>query len=218
MITNIWTLLGIMTGAGAFGGLVNYFMERRDDPGKSSLARSLVVGIGASYLVPLFLNMISSDLMRQLDQDAGRLLVFVGFCLIAAIASSAFIRSLSDKVLKEAQEAKRTSQELREAMAPILLRETEAAPEEVRPNKRLEAASFDPETSEVLFALASGKYAWRTVDGLHQQTGLESAPIETHLENLLQGGYAVCREDPQGIKRWAITAAGRKAWVEVEAR
>jgi len=53
-------------------------------PDKSSLLRSLVIGIGASFLVPLFLNMISSDLMRQMDQDAGKLLVFVGFCLIAA--------------------------------------------------------------------------------------------------------------------------------------
>jgi DNA-binding MarR family transcriptional regulator len=70
----------------------------------------------------------------------------------------------------------------------------------------------------VLFALASGRYAWRTVDGLHHQTGLDRAVIETHLQSLIQGGYVVCREDAQGIKRWAITAAGRKAWVEVEAR
>jgi hypothetical protein len=89
MITNIWTLLAIMVVAGAFGGLINYFIERRDSPDKSSILRSLVVGIGASFLVPLFLNMISSDLMRQMDQDVGKLLVFVGFCLIAAITSSA---------------------------------------------------------------------------------------------------------------------------------
>jgi hypothetical protein len=63
MTSNIWTLLGIMTLAGAFGGLINYFIERRDNPEKSSLLRSLVVGIGASLLVPLFLRMISSSLM-----------------------------------------------------------------------------------------------------------------------------------------------------------
>jgi DNA-binding MarR family transcriptional regulator len=218
MIPNIWTLLGIMMFAGAFGGLVNYFIERRDSPEKSSILRSLVVGVGASFLVPLFLNMISSDLMRQLDQDAGKLLVFVGFCLIAAITSSAFIRSLSDKILKEASEAKRLSKELNDAMMPILLRETEAASEEVKLKIANGAESLDPETSEVLFALASGRYAWRTVDGLHHQTGLDRAVIETHLQSLIQGGYVVCREDAQGIKRWAITAAGRKAWVEVEAR
>ncbi len=216
MIPNIWTLLGIMTLAGAFGGTINYFIERRDNPENSSILRSLVVGIGASYLVPLFLNMISSNLMDQLDQDGGKLLIFVGFCLIAAITSSGFIRSLSDKVLKEASEAKRVSKELSNAMTPILLRETEAAPEEIRLTKRVEAASFDPETSEVLFALASGKYAWRTVEGLHQQTGLDVVPIGTHLQNLLQGGYVVCKEDEQGIKRWAITPSGRKAWIEVE--
>ena len=215
MISNLWILLGIMTLAGAFGGLINYFIERRDSPDKSSVVRSLVVGIGASYLVPLFLNMISSNLMQQLEVDAGKLLVFIGFCLIAAITSSAFIRSLSDKVLKDASEAKRVSKELHDAMMPVILRETEAAPEEVQPGRRIEAASFDPETSEVLFALASGKYAWRTVDGLHQQTGLDPIAVETHLKNLHEGGFVVPKEDAQGIKRWAVTAAGRKAWIEV---
>ncbi|MBP1646559.1 MAG: hypothetical protein H6Q30_4 [Bacteroidetes bacterium] len=218
MIPNLWTLLGIMTLAGAFGGVINYFIERRDNLEKSSVLRSLVVGIGASYLVPLFLNMISSDLMDKLDRDTSKLLVFVGFCLIAAITSSAFIRSLSDRVLKEASDAKRLSKELNDAMMPILLRETEAAPEEVRLGKGVEAESLDPETSEVLFALVSGKYAWRTVDGLHQQTGLDRAIIERHLQSLIQGGYVVSKADPLGIGRWAITAAGRKARVEVEAR
>ena len=218
MIPNIWTLLGIMTLAGALGGLVNYFIERRDAPEKSSLARSLVVGICASYLVPLFLNMISSDLMRQMDQDASRLLVFVGFCLIAAITSTAFIRSLSDKVLKEASEAKRMSKELKEAMAPILLRETEPATEEAHLSIGVEAGALDAETNEVLCALTSGKFAWRTQDGLHQQTGLDAAAIETHLQNLLQGGYAICKEDEHGIRRWAINASGRKALAEVGSR
>ncbi len=218
MIPNLWTLLGIMIVAGGFGGLVNYFIERRDNPEKSSLLRSLVVGIGASFLVPLFLNMISSDLMRQLDQDAGKLLVFVGFCLVASMTSSAFIRSLSDRILKEASDARRLSQELKSLVMPILLRETEAASEEAKLDKTDGAEALDPETSEVLFALASGKHAWRTLEGLHQQTGLERALIEKHLQSLVDGGYSVCKEDAQGIRRWGITAIGRKAWVEVESR
>jgi len=218
MIPNIWTLLAIMMLAGAFGGLINYFLEKRDSPDKSSLLRSLVIGIGASFLVPLFLNMISSDLMRQMDQDAGKLLVFVGFCLIAAVTSSRFIRSLSDRVLKEAIEAKRLSKELHEAMMPILLRETEAAPEETRLSRGIRQESRDTGTTAVLSALASGKYAWRTLEGLQKQTGLDRAVLETHLQSLVQGGYAVGREDAQGIQRWAITVGGKKAWVEVEAK
>jgi len=218
MIPNIWTLLGIMTVAGAFGGLINYFIERRDNSEKASIVRSLVVGIGASYLVPLFLNMISSDLMRQLDQDAGRLLVFVGFCLIAAITSSAFIRSLSDRVLKEASEAKQLSKELNEAMMPILLRENEPVREEGPLSRGIRDEPIDPETIELLHALASGKYAWRTLDGLHQQTGLDAEQILAHLQNLLQNGHIVSREDRLGVTRWAVTAKGKKESVELEAR
>lgn len=218
MIPSIWTLLGIMTLAGAFGGLINYFIERRDNPERSSVARSLVVGIGASYLVPLFLNMISSSLMQQLELDAGKLLVFIGFCLIAAITSSAFIRSLSNKVLQEAQDAKRLCKEVSDAVMPILLRESEPAADERRASNGEEAASLNAEANEILVALASGKFAWRTMDGLHRQTGMDRIAVETHLKSLHEAGFAVSREDAQGIERWAVTATGRKACEEVEAR
>jgi biotin operon repressor len=215
MTPSLWTLLGIMTLAGAFGGVINYFIERRDSPQKSSIIRSLVVGIGASYLVPLFLNMISSDLLEKLDEDTGKLLVFVGFCLIAAITSSAFIRSLSDRVLKEASEAKRLSKELHDAMMPILLRETEPAPQEVKVRKLNDDEVLGAETNDVLHALASGKYAWRTLDGLQQQTGLNRTHVETRLQLLVQSGYAISREDAQGMRRWAITVAGKEMGVEL---
>jgi len=206
MASSIWTILAVMTFAGAFGGLVNYFIERRDSPEKSSMLRSLVVGIGASYLVPLFLNMISSDLMRQLDQDAGKLLVFIGFCLIAAITSSAFIRSLSDKVLQKAAEAKRLSKELSESMMPILAREMEPPLKRTKMENGEEAIPLDPEARKTLDALGSGKFAWRTIDGLQQQMNLDQDCVEKQLEKLLQGGYVVCREDAGGIKRWGVAA------------
>jgi hypothetical protein len=210
MTPHIWTLLGIMALAGAFGGIINYFIERRDNPQKSSMARSLVVGIGASFLVPLFLNMISSALMQEMDQDSGKLLVFIGFCLIASITSSAFIRTLSDKVLREASEAKRMSKELSDAVMPVLLRETEPAPEEMALKKEHDGPLRDSNASELLDALASGHFAWRTLEGLQQQTTLDRSLLPAVLQDLVDEGLAVCREDGHGIKRWAVSWEGKK--------
>ena len=105
-------LIVVMLSAGTVGGLLNYYTSQSADPDHSSILKSIIAGICASFLVPLFLNMISSNLIDTIrgsantSSDVSKLFVFAGFCLIAAISSSAFIRTLSDRVLAEAKAAK----------------------------------------------------------------------------------------------------------------
>jgi hypothetical protein len=63
MINPMWKIVGVILGGGAFGGLVNFYLSRPDDVPPPAKARSIVVGIAASLLVPLFLNMISNNLI-----------------------------------------------------------------------------------------------------------------------------------------------------------
>jgi hypothetical protein len=123
---------------------------------------------------------------------------------VAAITSSTFIRSLSDKVLKEASDAKRMSKKLNDVMMPMVLRETEPVTPAERTGMQAGDGPRDPEVNKVLSALASGKYAWRTKESLHHQTGLERIALEKHLQDLLQDGAIVCREDGDGVERWAV--------------
>jgi len=74
---HIAIVLGIMVAAGVFGGIVN-FLTRKADPKDNTPARCIIVGMGASFLVPLFLNMISSDLLRSSSDDCRKLLVLTG--------------------------------------------------------------------------------------------------------------------------------------------
>ena len=91
--TFLSTPISVMIAAGALGGVVNYFLNRKNDPEGSSIGKSITVGIGAALLVPLFLNMISSNLTEMIrgssttPADLSKILVFAGFCLIAAISS-----------------------------------------------------------------------------------------------------------------------------------
>jgi hypothetical protein len=108
----ILILIVIMAASGSLGGLVNYYLARSENPNQSNLKESLVIGIAASFLMPLFLQMISSNLLEGArTSDPLKLFVFAGFCLIAAVSSKAFIRTLSDQVLKEARAAKAQAQE-----------------------------------------------------------------------------------------------------------
>jgi len=109
----MWALLAAMLIAGLLGGLINDYLtreaqENENDPNKGvppiSLPRSLLIGLGASMLVPLFLNMTSSNLIEEIRGGVNtpaqpyKLFVFTGFCLAAAISSRAFIRAMSDRL------------------------------------------------------------------------------------------------------------------------
>jgi hypothetical protein len=100
----------IMTVFGILGGLISYLLADADrnktegehlNPG--DLLKSIIIGVGAAYLVPLFLSVLSSGMVSESRDDPYKLLTFAGYCLIAAISSKTFIHSLSKKVIKDIQ-------------------------------------------------------------------------------------------------------------------
>src|SRR6266702_903718 len=107
----ILVLIAVMLIAGIFGGVINYYFNRKNDPDDITPTKCIIIGTGASFLMPLFLNMISSDLLSKGkdNPDPLKILIFFGFCLIAAISSTAFIRTISDRVLREAKEARKVA-------------------------------------------------------------------------------------------------------------
>ena len=63
------TLLAAIVFAGILGGLVNFYQSRQSDPDDNSLWKSITLGIGAAFLVPLFLTMILSKLIEAIRAD-----------------------------------------------------------------------------------------------------------------------------------------------------
>jgi hypothetical protein len=111
-------LIGIIVLGGVAGGVANFLigLDQPDPnggapptPAVSSwlrLWRSVFVGVVAAFLVPLLLNMVSSELLKNAATDLLSRFVLLGFCLAAAISSTAFIRTMTDRVLNLAREAK----------------------------------------------------------------------------------------------------------------
>ena len=229
--TFIKTVVAIMVFAGFLGGLVNYFSGRRDDP-DSSFWKSITLGTAASLLVPLFLNMISSSLLESIRNgasgipDPSKLLVFLGFCLVAAISSTAFIKTLSDRVLQEAKEAKkvarqadRKASELQSDIQPIVERETEAEPSGgasgVGAMAAPKPAIGNENEKKILQQLADGKWVLRTRTGLAKDTGIAKAEVDAMMEDLKKRGLVGCklivpRLGDKKTKRWYITNMGRR--------
>jgi DNA-binding MarR family transcriptional regulator len=90
-VTFLILVLGIMVISGILAGLTNYFFSKNQKPQvlEAILGRCLL-GIAAAFTVPLFLNIISSNLLATAQNNPTNLLVFNGICLIFAFALCRF--------------------------------------------------------------------------------------------------------------------------------
>jgi YEATS-Like-Associating Three TM len=84
-------VLGIMAISGILAGLTSYFLSENQKPRalQAVLGRCLL-GIAAALTVPLFLNIISSNLLATAQKNPINLLVFNGICLIFAFVLCRF--------------------------------------------------------------------------------------------------------------------------------
>ncbi len=134
MANHIFVLVAIMLMTGVFGGLLNYYMQAQVDENNSSMPKSIVAGLFASFLVPLILFLVSSELVDSSQGDPSKILIFASICLIAALASRIFTStSMTKKVKLESMMAREKADELmvelrilQRELEPLLETETES--------------------------------------------------------------------------------------------
>ena len=212
-----------MIAAGVLGGAVNHFLSQETDPNQKYFGRSLWVGLAASFMVPLFLNMISSNLIDSIrgnattPSDKSKLFVFAGFCLVAAISSRAFIRTLSDRVLREAKEAKQQAleakadvAEVQSAIGPIVAKETEAESPSDSISTALLQTPLDNDEKAILQVLATGGWTLRSLSGIAKDAKFEKTKAAQLLQGLVEKALVGRKTGDKG-PRWFITEAGRAA-------
>ena len=108
--------------AGLLGGTVNWLRgiehaldseedEKKNVPMPSWKRFGINFGLSviAAFMVPLFLTLSQSNIMKDAVDTAGfdDLFIFFGFCLVAAISPSVFINSVSRQANKAAQAAQK---------------------------------------------------------------------------------------------------------------
>ena len=76
-------ILGILVVAGILGGIANFFLrDRQVEPEVREWLKYPVLGMVAALTVPLFLNMISSNLLEGARTRPVDFFVLAGFCLL----------------------------------------------------------------------------------------------------------------------------------------
>ena len=214
-------ITSIIIFAGCLGGFANYHRYEINQQHKLfNLRRSLLSGLVASATVPLFLQMVSSNLLAEAHEPGGeyKYFIFGGFCLIAAFFSNRFLQSVSDKVIQDLQQ--KTTRIEREALenrekVDVLI-DDKTLQTDLRSN--LAAVSIDIEpmliqgkaTDEFLELFSSDTYRFRTLGGMSKELGIEediAADILRELESKeLVKGFT----NTEGNRIFSITKKGRK--------
>lgn len=216
MANHIFILVTVMLLAGIFGGLVNYYLYGEKDPDAASLPRFLVVGVGASFLVPVVLDLVNSELVLESQGDPSRLLIFTGFCLISALLSRFVIDNLSDRIFNEAQVAKSRSEEVQQdlrkiqtELLPLIDTETEQDVAQLDPQLEQVNDELDMTSTNVLKILSSGRFIFRSLAGLCREANADEAAVLKTLHVLTARSLAGKVSGKNGI-RWHITEKGRR--------
>ena len=217
-INEFWLVIIILI-AGLLGGSVNYIIGKKDEAGFKTWASRAIVGVTASFLMPLFLETISSDLVHSVlsksDSSSGDVFVLFGFCLIGAISSRVLIRTLSDKILEEVKNVKEAADktiekvsELESEVDPIIEQSTEQDDITSSENEISKLSeNLDEKAISILKSLIHPRYTLRSKSGISKETGLDLSVVSDKLIILKENSLA---DEIQGRRgpRWFITSRG----------
>jgi len=221
----VMNIIIIMMVAGVLGGAVNYGLSRPEKFDLSSLLWSVLTGIAAALLVPLFLNTISSTLLEGILEGTAKpsdVYVYFGFCLLGAIASKSMIHTLTNKILKTAEEAKDKVEDLEKNVSPIIIKETEPDNEQEEEDQEELASTgatvrgfglVGDDAPKIIKALGNSKYSRRTVSGVRKEASVTTDKTIEILEWLQKNGLGFTTGAPKHY--WSLTQEGRSVFVKI---
>ena len=224
-------ILLIMIAAGVLGGLANYFLSDRGDRGDRSSKAPVrgdfykfpILGVIAALTVPLFLNMISSNLLEAARTRPVDYFVFAGFCLIYVVASRRVFENMASKLVGQMDQIKREMVQMRhqrqeefQEFAASTLREESLAPVEMlapspplnKPEVVKESLSYND--IEILRALSEENYVYGNLVGLTDKTGLARELVSARLTVLKSLGIIETRINDKNVLHWFVSARGKQ--------
>jgi hypothetical protein len=218
----------IILGAGLLAGTTNYlfYYFKEASTKKGEIFKYLLISIGASLLVPLLLNMLSSDLIKKSEAyNSLNYFVFAGFCFVAGYYSDKFINSIGDKILKDIENTKAkvntALNEVRkneEKIEILVSSETESDDEmkiiseikleELTPGNKFNDEDMKTQIDKIVKSF-NGKYKFRTFTGIAKELNYPPNIVKIILEGLEKEGATKRFNKNDGKEIWALTNIGQ---------
>ena len=182
---------------GTIGGIVNKFRDKDID---SKYWKSILKGIGAALIVPLFLELVRSDIISIDQNDWYNYFVFGGLCLVTSIFSDKFFDSLGNKILSKVKNVEKTVKEIEDSKNEI-----EDADEIIFDNIESDnKIDIKADIQKVVRAILNSKYSYRTISGINKETKLDNDKIIGILVTLRDNGFAENKKNKKGNEIWKI--------------
>ncbi|WP_116789962.1 YEATS-associated helix-containing protein [Flavobacterium psychrotrophum] len=220
-------LASIILGAGILAALANYFKTKGNSLNNEGYFwKSFFTSLGASLLVPLLLNMLSSSLIKSTDNyDTINYFVFAGFCFVAGYYADKFINTVGDKILKDlastnakAETALDKVEQNEDKIDSLISSETESE-DEVRIASEIDITELkaksdfnDKPPKEIIKDIImsfSGNYKFRTVQGITKELKYPYKLLEIFLQELQNNGVIKKLVKNDGKEVWGLTNIGR---------
>ncbi|MFT3848828.1 MAG: hypothetical protein QM739_09145 [Propionivibrio sp.] len=208
-------VLLIMVAAGVLGGIANYFLsDRPQDSNPRDWGKYPVLGVIAALTVPLFLNMISSNLLEAARTRPVDFFVFAGFCLIYVVASRRVFENAANRLLGQMDQMKREmlqiKQQRTETPLPAFRDEPSIAADTtpVKPEVIKESLSYND--IEILRTLSEDSYVYGNLAGLTDKTGLARDLVSSRLTVLKSLGIIETRINDKNVLHWFVSPKGKQ--------
>lgn len=216
-------ILGIMVLAGLLGGIANYFLsDRQGDLSSRDGIKYSILGVIAALTVPLFLNMISSNLLEAARTRPVDFFVFAGFCLIYVVASRRVFENAANKLLSQLDQVKRDvnrlQQQKHDAPPPTVVREEAPVVAEVAAKVEPAKESLSYNDIEILRAIAEENYVYGNLVGLTDKTGLGRDLVSNRLTVLKNLGIIETRISDKNVLHWYVSPRGKQMLGEILAQ
>lgn len=216
-------ILGIMVLAGVLGGIANYFLsDRQGELSSRDGIKYSILGVIAALTVPLFLNMISSNLLEAARTRPVDFFVFAGFCLIYVVASRRVFENAANKLLSQLDQVKRDvnhlQQQKRETPPPVVVREEAPVVAEVATKTEPAKEALSYNDVEILRAIAEENYVYGNLVGLTDKTGLSRDLVSNRLTVLKNLGIIETRISDKNVLHWYVSPRGKQMLGEILAQ
>jgi len=213
-------ILLIMIAAGLLGGLANFFLsDRSEELVRRDWGKYLVLGVISALTVPLFLNMLSSNLLEAARTRPVDFFVFAGFCLIYVVASRRVFENVANRLLGQMDLMKREMSLIRRARQDVTpdgedsVAAHEAPPVPPRPEPLRESLSYND--VEILRALSEESYVYGNLVGLTDKTGLARELVSARLGVLKGLGLIETRINDKNVLHWFVASKGKQMLGEI---
>lgn len=209
---NHMCIILLMTATGGIiGGITNFAFlpnSERSDKWYKDLPRTVISGLAASLVVPLFLFVIRSEIMEKSREDDLYYLAVLGFGVLAGVYSKRFLMLMGDEALNLARDAKSEASQANKKSDAIIETESEGGSDD-KPETQAAKVDLDESEQAVMNEFPKADLKFRSLHGIAKDARMALGDLRKAFDSLITKGLLKEIETEKG-KRFYLTNAGRK--------